>query len=421
MSYIRKEDGKRSYVRPRIIKNVPFFLFFLFAVWLHSRVGMRDWDDYVYKDAWNNITIGKWIKDFYVGWSGRIPLQMMHIIFLQLPLGIWRVWGAVLYTCAVFMVSKIARVFGSTSYKMEVITNIMVCIAYLAIPYVILNRTVLWIAGSFNYLLPSTCMLVALYPFCQLLYQETVTRCEYIEAFIAAFFACYAEQTAAVFVCLAGGILLYTICQNNLVPKSCVGIWLWGIINMVIEYIAPGNYVRYDAEVILWNGQYDMYSVVDKLLMGFIYCMQMLLTYGWLFFLVIYVLILITTWKSNRNCMLLCVGCMVYFVGLRYVLQKIEVTSIFQLSSNIGLGILFVTIFGVLLNITLLSVVYMEKKAVAFFLPLAELAAFASGSVAAMSPSCFVSEQRIFFVSYILLILVIGIQTNIFAWKARGE
>ena len=413
MLYIRNKEMKNKIDWKRtLIKYLPFLLFMLYSAYLHSKVGMRDWDDYVYKEAWTNTTLWQWIKDFYAGWSGRIPIQMLNIVFLQFPIIIWRLCDTILYTLAAFLVSKVACLFGDSQYKTEIMTNVAVCLAFVAIPSEVLNRVILWIAGSFNYLLPSTCMLVALYPFFQLLNQHTVKKREMLIALAGTFLCCYAEQTAAVFVCLSGFILFYALYHKRQIARAYWGLLIFGIINMIIEYIAPGNYVRYDSEVILWYIQYDMYSVMDKLLLGLTFCVKMILTYGWMIFVIIFVLILPKVWKDKIVWKLMYAGCAIYTIVLRYIIQQVNENYIFSLSNVKSPMLLFLIIFWILLLTSMVFVLYFDKMELAITISLVMLAAFAAGTVVAMSPSCYEAEQRVFFVSYILLIMMIGLQVQ---------
>lgn len=408
-------------IKRKIIKWLPFFCFLLFSYYLHSQVDMREWDDYVYKEAWKQMSVLQWIKEFYEGWSGRIPLQMLDIIFLQFPIIVWRVCDTLLYTLAVIMVSKVARLFGDGGYKTEVITNILTCIVFVVIPKEVLNRVVLWIAGSFNYLLPTVCLLIAIYPFCKILCQKTIKKVDVILAFVGAYLCCYAEQTAAIYICLSGCILLYIRMRRRNVDGIYIGLFIFGLINMIIEYIAPGNYVRYDSEVILWYNQYDMYSILDKLLLGMTFCVKMLLAYGWLLFLIIYLLLVKKIWNETWGSRLIYIGAGIYSILLRYVLLKVTPEWIFSLSNIKARLLIFGIVFWILLITCLLYVAYCEKTEKAMTISLLALAVFASGTVPAMSPSCYEAEQRTFFISYVLLILIIGIQGQSIGYREESQ
>lgn len=411
-------------IQKGLIPYLPFLIFFVYSYIIHSSIGMRDWDDYVYKEAWANIDVLEWCKQFYLGWSGRIPLQVLDIIFLQLPVWVWRIWDTILYTACPFFISDVALSFGRRDDKKQIlVTNIFVCLAFIIIPHVVLGRVIFWISGSFNYLLPCVSLFIALYPFTEMLHGRSIKRERFVLAFIGAFLCCYAEQTAAIFVCLTGFIIIFSIYRKVSISKAHYVLWIWGVIHMMIEYVAPGNYVRYDSEVILWYNQYDMYSVVDKLLLGISFCVKMLVSYGWMFFGIV-LLLMIFRLSSKTVIYKIGYGVLVVFsLGMWYFMNRIAENAIFWIDDVKSVMILFFMILWIIVLAIFMHCFYDEKEIISIILPISLLASFAAGTVVAMSPSCFEAEQRVFFVSYMMLILVIGIQVQTLPlWKyERGK
>lgn len=393
-----------------IIKYLPFVLFFLFAFYLHSEVGLRDWDDYVYKDSWKSMTIFEWIKKFYMNWSGRIPLQMMHIVFLQFPVIVWRIWDSLLYTLCVVAVARVAVLFGENTYLKQVMTNCIVSGLFVLIPDEVLNRVVKWMAGSFNYLLPVACLFFALYPIAKVLKGNKITKIDALIAFIPTILCCYAEQTAAVYICMSLLSMVYLGIKKISIPKSFVFCFMFGFFNAAIEYLAPGNMVRYDSEVILWYNQYDMYSLFDKIIMGVTFCVKMLLEYGWILFLVAYLFMLPKVLKNSVTMKLIFIALFLYTISIRNVLKDIDANKILIVNDMNNIIIVGMLFFWIMLVAILLLIIYIENLELSLAMVFSFLAAIASGTVVAMSPSCYTSEQRIFFVSYILLIFIIGLQ-----------
>lgn len=408
----------------KLIPYIPFFIFFVYSCVIHSSIGMRDWDDYVYKEAWTNISVWDWCQQFYRGWSGRIPLQALDIIFLQLPVWVWRIWDTILYTLCPYFLSEVVLSFGRKEDKKQLlVTNTLICLAFIIIPRVVLGRVVFWISGSFNYLLPCVGLFMALYPFAELLHDRNVKRGRFILAFIGAFLCCYAEQTAAIFVCLAGFIILFSVIRKIKISKVHYILLLWGLLQMIIEYVAPGNYVRYDSEVLLWYNQYDMYSIVDKLLLGVSFCVKMLVSYGWMFFGII---LLLMAFRLPAKPLIYKIGyggLIVFSGGMWYLMSRISENTIFWVDDIKSVMILFFMISWIIILTIFMHCLYDENEIISILLPLVLLAAFAAGAVVAMSPSCFEAEQRVFFVSYMMLIFAIGLQIQTLPmWKdERGK
>ena len=414
-----KRDCK-TYIR-KLIPYIPFLLYLGYALFLHRNAGMRDYDDYVYRDAWSDVSINQWVRDFYMGWSGRLPLQMMGIVFLQFPLWVWRIWNALLLGACPFLVARMVRLFcGEWKERGLFLLHAAICGLFVLIPGKAMDGAVLWISGSFNYLLPAVGLFLALYPFFSEMCGKERRKREYIIAAVGTFFCCYAEQTAAVFVCLAALLWLFTAVKRRTRSTPLFLLWVFGMGNMLIEYIAPGNYVRYDSEVILWYREYDMYSFADKLVLGFVHCMKMLLLEGWPLIACVFVLILAGTRRKSlfyKGMFLVycaATGVMIFF------LRRMYDNVVFLFTDPAGMIYLFSFVSWLILLAVFLLTVYDFDDTPAWIPALLVLAAFAAGTVVAMSPSYYGAELRVYFIPYLLLIFTVSLQLPCVCRREEG-
>ena len=283
-------------------KYLPFILFSIYVLWIHHNVGLLDGDDKVYQNTFLNTTLLSWIKDFYLSWGGRVPLQLLDILFLNLPLFCWKLWNAALYILIpIYIYRIILLLYPKLAPEKLFLVNFFICGLLMAIPADILNSSILWVTGSFNYLLPASMLLLALYPFAAALTGTKIHGYDRILAILGILLTCYAEQTAAVFICLSIYCLVYAYVSTRRFPVSECILFLFGAVNAIIQYAAPGNHVRSQAELLKWNQTFDMYSLFDKVLLGLIHFLKNVFVPGFFYFIIFLFLLAVISSYQKRS------------------------------------------------------------------------------------------------------------------------
>lgn len=394
-----------------LLPYLPFVLFFVYSFAIHANASMKAYDDYVYKSAWADISVWEWCKSFYLGWSGRVPLQALDIIFLQFPIWAWRIWNTVIFAACPILVSGMGRMLSNDlDSRQRFVANGVVCAMFLLLPKNSMDGAVLWISGSFNYLLPCAGLLMALQPFFAVLYGKKMEKRFYVFSAIGVFLCCFAEQTAAVFLCLTVIILSFVLMEKKRV-RALPFLELLGIVCAAILFLAPGNNVRYVSEVPLWNKAYDMYSFVDKLILGYVHCIRMIFLHGWIFILVLVGLMVFALKRRSLLYKGLYALYALFTCGMMVLVYRIENESFVFLIGNVNsmIYLFLITSWLVLLAMFLFTTFESEPKTGAM-LAFLVLGAFAAGTVVAMSPSIFEAKLRVFFVPYVMLIFAIGLE-----------
>ena len=406
---IRERLGRKDL--RNLLPYLPFVLFFVYSLAVHANASMKAYDDYVYKSAWADISVWEWCKSFYLGWSGRVPLQALDIIFLQFPIWVWRIWNAVIFAACPFLVSRMGRMLNDElDSRQRFVADGVTCVMFLLLPENSMDGAVLWISGSFNYLLPCAGLLMALLPFFAVLYGKRAEKRFYAFSAVGIFLCCFAEQTAAVFLCLTGVILLFVLMEKKQVHVLPF-LQLFGIVCAVILFLAPGNHVRYVSEVPLWDKAYDMYSFIDKLILGYVHCIRMIFMHGWIFILVLVGLMAFALKRRSLVYKGIYALYALFTCGMMALVYRIENESFVFLIGNVeSVTYLFLITSWLLLLAAFLFTTFEAKPKTGVMLALLGLGAFAAGTVVAMSPSIFEAKLRVFFVPYVMLIFAIGLE-----------
>ena len=220
------------------------------------------------------------------------------------------------------------------------------------------------------------------------------------------FLCCYAEQTAAVFICMALICLLIQFIQKKCVSKRLVALLLFGFINCIVMFMAPGNQVRYDAELICWYQTFDTYNMFDKIVVGLIHTMKVLMQNGFIYFAVLLLFMGLMAYRKNKELMLSYLFlCFITFVSyhLVYNLTDEVVWQIYSIRTLLTIGMIW---FWIVYSSWFLFYLLKNDINLAIISSLLWLATFCAGIVMGMSPTIYASGLRVFFVCYILLILL---------------
>lgn len=364
-------------------------------------------DDLVYIHNLDGKSVFQWCKEFYCNWGGRVPLQLLDIMFLYHSVKLWRFFNTVIMTVYTVYTVKIAKLFNKdlTDKSLFLLTTFQM-ILFVFMPQPTFNDGAIWITGSFNYLLPCAMLVMSLYPFIANIKEVKISKLGYILSYLSVFLCCYAEQTAAVFICMALICLLIQFIQKKCVSKGLVALLLFGFINCIVMFMAPGNQVRYDAELICWYQTFDTYNMFDKIVVGLIHTMKVLMQNGFIYIAILLLFMGLMAYRKDKELMFSYLFlCFITFVNyhLVYNLTDEVVWQIYSVRILLTIGMIC---FWILYFSWFLFYLLKDDMNLAIVSSLLWLATFCAGIVMGMSPTIYASGLRVFFVCYVLLILL---------------
>lgn len=364
-------------------------------------------DDLVYIHNLDGKSVLQWCKEFYCNWGGRVPLQLLDIMFLYHSIKLWRFFNTVIMTVYTVYTVKIAKLFNKdiTDKSLFLLTTFQI-ILFIFMPQPTFNDGAIWITGSFNYLLPCAMLVMSLYPFIANIKEVKISKLGYILSYLSVSLCCYAEQTAAVFICMALICLLIQFIQKKCVSKELVALLIFGFINCVVMFMAPGNQVRYDAELICWYQTFDTYNMFDKIVVGLIHTMKVLMQNGFIYIAFLLLFMGLMAYRKDKELMLSYLFlCFITFVNyhLVYNLTDEVVWQIYSVRTLLTIGMIC---FWILYSSWFLFYLLKMDMNLAIVSSLLWLATFCAGIVMGMSPTIYASGLRVFFVCYVLLILL---------------
>lgn len=221
---------------------ITFAVFFVLEAYSISTVVMTG-DDFYYASFLKNGSAYFFSENIlhYMETNGRALVHVLDEIFLAMPLMVWK-FVELFAVSAIVLISAIVASGGVKNQKKFKISLVMSCALFSMIDLFILRETVLWVTGSFNYVLPVLLVLVFYRVFTGLAEKE---KGAWYLPIIALLAACTTEQSscAAVLVCM------FVVVKTALVEKRKIKLTHIlaipaSLVGFALLFLAPGNSAR---------------------------------------------------------------------------------------------------------------------------------------------------------------------------------
>lgn len=398
-----------------ILYSIAFILFFIALKPVKPYFG----DDFVYMGILSNKSYFQWLVELYSVWSGRIVLTSFLILFLNIPIIIWRVVNSFFLTLLVVSILKV------TKLNKYYIFSIMFLV--LKLPINILNSSSFWITGSINYLWPISASLYLIYILREFYENKEINLFQYILSLFFAFIASNNEQSGLVLITFYTILIILKFLESRKLEKKLSILYVFLILGYAILMLAPGNISRLNIEVLGIMPGFRMLSVYDKLMYGINYSFQILfynLKYYLLFMALLINIISLKLGKKNLIFSLIptsIIGMKIFFDlfinlnpycrscnDLHYILFNYKYFSVNNFTEWIHLIPLIIAlmyVLAVLINIILIS----KSIKILIFTSLTFIASISSSIVLGFSPTIEASGNRIYFLMVNLIILLIAL------------
>lgn len=244
-------------------KLILYFILFLLFFYALGPVIPTYGDDQIYKEILSGRRYIDWVIQLYQVWTGRIVLTSVLVYLLNVSIVIWRILNAFMLTLLVYSIVDLNN--GG------ILAIIMTSLAIMLLPISILSSSVFWITGSLNYLWSVSAMLFLFTILRRFMLNDDVSNVQYLIGFLLSIFASNMEQTALVIVVFFGIIILYVYAVKKRYDLRIIGLWLFMIGGFSFMMIAPGNYLRLEAEILGLNPSFVMLDGYDKMMIGLNY------------------------------------------------------------------------------------------------------------------------------------------------------
>lgn len=404
----------KYYMNKLFTDYLPYLLLFIIALSYSftAKLGIID-DLYFIKEfnQVNNSIIAFMIMRFNT-WSSRIFIESLLVFFTHQHL-MWRIVNSVTYFGTGIVLIKLVN-DKSNALKWFVVLLLSVY------PYTDMASAG-WIATTLNYSWPLFFGLIALIPL--RIYHDQEKINPYVMPIFLFFtlFAANVEQMAGILFL----IYTYFLVRDALQHRFRALIWIqYGIVilNLVLIFISPGNYIRKTLEIGTWFPEYSSISLIRIIEMGFSSALYPLIFSAnsiYLVFSVILFLYANINKKSDFHIIISLVPILLIFifnVFNRSINMYFPIVEHIKLSlTKFGTGASFTQFVSVVPDLILVAIIISilyslfksaaDRKRFYFFISILVLG-FISRFVIAFSPTIWASVERTYIFFYFSIILV---------------
>lgn len=408
----------KPYLHDRRVHYV--FIYFVFLLLL-THVKPTGGDDVVYQSKIIQMGFLPWIQDLYLFWSGRVVLTGLLAVFLNLPILLWKLLNAFFLTYLVYGIECLT--FKDMKLRFLIFGFILL------VPAQYMSSSAFWVTGSFNYLWPISSLLFILLLIKDMFHNIDQTNVLFGISLLATLISGNNEQTALVSIVFLSFALVFRWFKYRALKLKNVALWLFTLLNFSILMLAPGNFIRYQAEMLLWKPNFEMYNLIDQFMIGAFATLNVLFNHLQVYLLALsFVLILKNSHSKMANRLFSYVPALILFSKLvmdyitkmyPYCTQcndlhymffnfaKLDLNYNHSIITYIPMIVGFVYIFSVVL------IVFHDeewKEPAKLFYGLIFLASVFSGIMLGFSPTIEASGSRIYF------FMIIGIISFIMAF-----
>lgn len=378
-------------------------------------------DDAVYQNALNAYGgIANWTKYYFDNWSGRLLPNILLIYLLNMPSICFSLINSAAIAIMILYFIKNFIITDNTMVK-NVVALLLACALLTWIDDEMLKGTIFWRSAAVSYIWGLAGALLAIYPFAYHYYDRNDDKLkvkDYILAILGVVYAANYEQSAVFMIFMMFMFYLFRVLKKGPRPISDLLLLILGIAITIFCLSAPGNAVRYNAEVLGHMQKYEMFGTIDKLVWGICYCLTGLRRYCAPLMAAISLLLIVHSYVFHKNkqikaCALL--------VGAYYIIMLISIWAETKAGTDFALPLfnfisvdspdfitsrlqITVTVIGIFVYIVTVLLTFLASEALDISAASLLTAAFGVTVMIGLSPTIYASGARVLFYCSILLL-----------------
>lgn len=416
-------------------ESVLFLGFFFAALILCMQISYSDGDDAYFYNMAHSMPLFEYLKMRYIGWEGRMTSEAMTYIAFWFGKTFWQFANAIILTLLpAGLIHMIKKMTGEMTERKSFFLSLVVYLTILSLGITVIGYGAFWITGSTFYLWSIVAGIWAAMPFVELVYGQSVRPRMFWYAIPCGFIAAMGqEQIAAVVIAFGAlAILCYFYRERRIawLPLLETAIMITAL---VILFISPGTAARSQAEIEMWMPQYDTMSLGNHIFITVQWMLSSFANEGKMLFFLIWVLGACLLLKKEKRetgyggrkgvlCMavtawVFAVAAVLPYLGIHIFSEMgMGVTDITQCvdqvstPSSISLQNWLAIVWWLLAIVFTVALMWKlgDRLRDKMTMGLMVLAACASEAIMFFSPTMYASGARVFFMSQILLWLLVG-------------
>ncbi len=391
---------------------------FVLELLLMIFVTPNKYDDAVFLENIHGKSIISYVGPRYFTWTSRFLIEYVLCLVLRISKYLWILIEALMVTLVGYSLSKL---FIKDNRKENTLMLVFMILTY---PITLMNGAG-WAATTVNYMWPLATCLFALIPIRKIWDGEKIKFWQYPLYVIALIFSANAEQTCAI---LLGTYLLFAILmiiKNKKIHPFMVIQTLLVIASLIFILTCPGNAVRTMQEAESVFKDYEMFTILDKIGLGFTSTMGIIVKNGNIAFTIMSILMVVYVFSNYKETLyrtvalipvfsIFTIGCygmnltdgiFPFFASIRNLLvdEQVMLTAISSNNLLYTIPFIFAAVNIICVIMTLLLIFKNLKDNTALLVFLIGLAA---RFIVVFSPTVFLSGERtMLFLDFAMIIV----------------
>ena len=285
-------DKDKSKLIQLIKNNLPIIGFFILMLALHKIMSFIG-DDIWFAKVLTNQSLGEFISYRYYEWSSRLIIDCITVILTKENYLIWKILDIILYTLGVYLLIKFINKDNN-----KYITLIGVSL-FLMYPFFDMASAG-WIATTLNYLWCFVFAMVSFIPLINEINGKKTNILIYIISTLSLIYAVNQEQSCLLILIISAAYLIYEIIKKQNISRFNVIIVIISALSFTMIMISPGNAERLIAETARFYVEYANFGIIEKLYLGTIPTIGILLK-DKLLFTVFYIILSASALLKTKN------------------------------------------------------------------------------------------------------------------------
>lgn len=281
-------------------ERILFVGFFLAAFLLCGQISYSDGDDAYFYSMAHSMPFLEYLKMRYVGWEGRMTSEAMTYIAFYFGKSFWQLVNAVVLTLLpgglIHIVKKMA---GDMTARKSVFLTVIVYLAILSLGIEVIGYGAFWITGSTFYLWSIVAGIWAAMPFVDLVYRkEAGSRKSFFYAIPCGFIAAMGqEQIAAVVLAFGALAILYDFYRERRISWLHLLEEVIMVVALVLLFISPGTSARTQSEIETWMPQYGTMSLGNHIFITMQWILSSFANEGKMMFFLLWAMAVVLLWR----------------------------------------------------------------------------------------------------------------------------
>ncbi len=383
-------------------------------------------------------SVFEWIQYRYFNWSGRVFSEGFIYLLSPAPFYFWQILNVVAYAIFSAMFFIYYRLFSTSR---DHIKDYAMLIIALCLPFLmhsaVLSDGITWMTGSIVYFWASTLGLVALYP---LVFHSIRKRLPSVPIIVISIIATIVgilsqEQVAVTLTGLSFVFLAYGVIRKVKdgfpFPTYQLFIFVLSVATFLTTYLAPGNNIRLDLELVRWLPDFYTTPLLDRLHYSYRWLLDALVNHtGFILSLAWLTLSGLFMAKPQKKVIdylfaatFATVGVLIITKGNPIVAYWFEFYASWKPTITNNIVALNIIPWGIVLVLTLIAPFILFKKNLYFAVIVSILFAvsFACAAIMILSPTLYASSWRSLFVSSVVLLFVLYLLIDRLLTAYRGR